>query len=67
MDSKQLKVKITVTVQLDKNLIYRLVSFIALRSCTETVILTFNRLESIEVHYMEIIRGTFSSKKKKFD
>ncbi len=49
-------------VSLDKTLIHRLVSFIALWSCTETIILTVNRLESIEVHYMEIIRGMFSSK-----
>ncbi len=39
-------------VSLDKTLIHRLVSFIALWSSTETVTLTFNRLESIEVHYM---------------
>ncbi len=49
-------------VSLDKTLIHRLISFIALWSCTETVFLTFNRLESIEVHYMEIIRAMFSSK-----
>ncbi len=34
----------------------------ALWSCTETVILTFNRLESIEVHYMDTNAGKFSSK-----
>ncbi len=34
--------------------------FIALWSCTETVILTFNRLESIEVHYMDTSHGMFS-------
>ncbi len=51
-----------VSVHLDKTLIYRLVSFIALWSCTETVILTFNRLESIEVQYLEKIPGMFSSK-----
>ncbi len=28
----------------------------------ETLILTFNHLESIEVHYMEKIPGMFSSK-----
>ncbi len=49
-------------VSLDKTLIHRLVSFIALWSCTETDILTFNLLESIEVHYMDLIRGMFSSK-----
>ncbi len=49
-------------VSLDKTLIHRLVLFIVLWSCTETVILTFNCLESIEVHYMEIICGMFSSK-----
>ncbi len=49
-------------VSLDKTLIHRLVSFRTLWSCTETVILTLNRLESIEVHYMEFIRGMFSSK-----
>ncbi len=31
----------------DKTLIHRLVSFIAIWSCTETVVLTFNHLESI--------------------
>ncbi len=50
------------TVSLDKTLIHRLVSFIALWSSTETVILTFNRLESIEVQYMEENPGMFSSK-----
>ncbi len=50
------------TDSLDKTLIHRLVLFIALSSCTETVILTFNRLESIEVHYMEENPGMFSSK-----
>ncbi len=40
----------TISVWLDKTLIHCLVSFIALLSCIETVILTFNRLESIEVH-----------------
>ncbi len=49
-------------VLLDKTLIHRLVLFIVLWSCTETVILTFNCLESIEVHYMEIICRMFSSK-----
>ncbi len=49
-------------VSLDKTLIHRLVSFIALWICTETVILTFNRLESIEVHYMDTNPGMFSSK-----
>ncbi len=47
---------------LDKTLIYRLVLFIALWSCTETVILTFNSLEYIEVQYMETNPGMFSSK-----
>ncbi len=46
----------------DKTLIHHLVSFIAIRSCTKTVILTFNRLESIEVHYMDKNPGMFSSK-----
>ncbi len=49
-------------VSLDKTFIHRLVSFIALWSCTKTVILTFNRLESIEVHYMDKNSGKFSSK-----
>ncbi len=49
-------------VSLDKTLIHRLVSFIALWSCTETVILTFNRLESIKVHSMDTHPGMFSSK-----
>ncbi len=31
-------------------------------SCTENVILTFNRLESIEVQYMDANPGMFSSK-----
>ncbi len=31
-------------------------------SCTETVILTFNRLESTKVHYMDTNAGMFSSK-----
>ncbi len=44
-------------VLLDKTLIYRLVSFIALWSSTETVILTFNRLESIETNYMDTNPG----------
>ncbi len=38
---------------LDKTLIHHLVSFIALWSCSKTVILTLNHLESIEVHYMD--------------
>ncbi len=38
-------------VSLDKTLIHRLVLFTALWSCTETVILSFNRLESIETNY----------------
>ncbi len=49
-------------VWLDKTLIHRLVWFIALWSCTETVILTFNRLESIETNYMDKNPGMFSSK-----
>ncbi len=49
-------------VTLDKSLIHRLVSFIALWSCTETVILTFNRLESIGANYMDTNPGMFSSK-----
>ncbi len=41
-------------VSLDKTLIHRLVSFISLWSCTETVILTFNRLEStIQIQILE--------------
>ncbi len=40
-------------VLLDKTLIHHLVLFIALWSCTETVILTFNHLESIETNYVE--------------
>ncbi|XP_067253068.1 CD48 antigen-like [Chanodichthys erythropterus] len=40
-------------VSLDKTLIPHLVSFKALGSCTETVILTFSCLESSGVHYME--------------
>ncbi len=31
-------------------------------SCTETVILTFNRLESIETNYMDTNPAMFSSK-----
>ncbi len=50
------------TDRFDKTLIHRLVSFIALWSCTETVILTFNRLESIEANYMDTNHGMFSSK-----
>ncbi len=50
-----------IIVSLEKTLIHPLVSFIALWSCIETVILIFNHLESIEVHYMEI-REMFSSK-----
>ncbi len=49
-------------IWLDKTLIHRLVSFIALRSCTETVILTFNSFESIETNYMDTNRRMFSSK-----
>ncbi len=49
-------------VSLDKTRIHHLVSFIALWRCTETVILTFNHLESIEVHYMDKNPGMFSSK-----
>ncbi len=45
-----------------KTLIHHLVSFIALWRRTETVILTFNRLESIEVHYMDTNPEMFSSK-----
>jgi len=47
-------------ISLDK--IPRLVSFKALWSCTETIILTFNHLEAIEVHYKENNPGMFSSK-----
>ncbi len=47
---------------LDKTLIYRLVSFIALWSRSETVILTFNRLESIGANNMDTNPGKFSSK-----
>ncbi len=47
-------------VLLDKTLTHRLVLFIALWSCTETVILTFNRLESIEANYMDTNHGMFS-------
>ncbi len=46
---------------LDKAFIHRLVSFIALWSCGETVTLTFNRLESIEANYMDTNHGMFSS------
>ncbi len=49
-------------VLLDNNIIHHLVSFIALWSCTETIILTFNRLESIETNYMDKNPGMFSSK-----
>ncbi len=49
-------------VSLDKTLIHRLISFTALWSCTETVILTFNRLESIETNYMDTTPGVFISK-----
>ncbi len=49
-------------VSLHKTLIHPLVSFIALWSCTETVILTINRLESIETNYMDKNPGMFSSK-----
>ncbi len=47
-------------VSLEKTLIHRLVSFIALWSGTETIILTFNRLESIETNYMDKNPGMFS-------
>ncbi len=46
-------------VLLDTTLIHRLVSFIALWSWTETVILTFNRFESIENNYMDTNPGMF--------
>ncbi len=49
-------------VSLDKTIIHRLVLFIASWSCTETVILTFNRLESIETNYMDTNPGMFSSR-----
>ncbi len=49
-------------VSLDKTLIHCLVSFIAIWSCTETIILTFNDLEFIEVHCMDTNPGMFSSK-----
>ncbi len=49
-------------VSLDKTLIHRLVLFIALWSCTETVILTFNHLESIGANYIDTNPGMFSSK-----
>ncbi len=49
-------------VLLDKTLIRCLVLFIGLWSYTETVMLTFNRLESIEANYMDIHPGMFSSK-----
>jgi len=39
-------------ISLDKTLIHRLVLFKALWSCTETLIWTLKRLESIEVHFM---------------
>ncbi len=51
-------------ISLDNTLIHPLVSCIALCSFTESLILTFNHLESIEVHYMEKIPGMFSSKSK---
>ncbi len=50
-------------VSLDKTLIHRLVSFIALWSWPETVILTFNLFESIEVHYMDKILECFQQKR----
>ncbi len=49
-------------ISLDKTLIRRLVLFIALWICTETVILTFNHLESIGANYMDTNPGMFSSK-----
>ncbi len=50
-------------VSLDKTRIHRLVSFIALWSCTETVFLTFNRLEPIELtNYIDTNPAMFSSK-----
>ncbi len=45
-----------------KHIYIYLISFIVLWSCTETVILTFNRLESIETNYMDTNPGMFSSK-----
>jgi len=52
-----------VIVSLDKTLIHHLESFKALRTvCTESVFWTLNRLDPIEVHYMEKNPGIFSSK-----
>jgi len=48
-------------VSLDKTLIHRLVSFKALRSCTETLIWTLNRLVPNEVHLYGENPGMFSS------
>ncbi len=49
-------------VSLDKTLIHRLVSFRTLWSCTETVILTLNRLESIEVTIWSLFVECFHQK-----
>ncbi len=49
-------------VLLDETPINLLVSFIALWSYNETVILTFNSLESIETNCMDTNPGMFSSK-----
>ncbi len=46
----------------DKTLIHCLVSFIALWRCTEPVILTFNRLESIGANYMDTNSASFHQK-----
>jgi len=48
-------------VLVDKTL-HRLVLFKALWSCTETLILTLNRLVPIEVHYMENVQECFHQK-----
>ncbi len=50
-------------ISLDKTLIHRLVSFIVLSICTETVILTFNRLKSIEANYIDTNPGIFHQKR----
>ncbi len=50
---KHIKNVLWLIASLDKTLIHRLVLCIALWSCTETIILTSNRLESIEVHSMD--------------
>ncbi len=59
---KHIKNVLWLIASLDKTLIHRLALCIALWSCTETIILTSNRLESIEVHYMDTNPRMFSSK-----